>query len=439
MSDIKKVSKYRPRSKSDPELVDILAESYLRRDKIPLIVLNTEKILVDGWLRLKAQEQIGRQKVEATIIDIPESEVYVEAIRRNLLDGLEFTREEKGQYISYLYFIRKKTLKEIYEMIGGDWRDLEDILFCENIPIDYPEIFTVTQRKWKYYLPDDMASALKQGVPALDISRKFRLNELNLEKLRSMDVKKGMKVICDTQLLELLWPSIYDRRVEYALNFKPEGLVIRRVISDIDAFNISYFSPSSFLEYEVDEEFSFYLLSTTLYRLFYLSKISDVMMFSIKEYSDKEKTMVINFPNYDPYTISSRKVYLEYQEIKLDLSVDVSKYVDRDHPVNYTHKLTFRRNYLNDIKPYRSYMLHTHNNKIFVTDRETKQAVKSIPLIDTEGDLPCTISVRGDLLEDLSMIYNDTVNIYSDLKNKYIMGYYWCKSYWRLFTHPFLQ
>ena len=89
-----------PRSEHSQQQVDLYRSAV---DNLPPIVVSKSMMGVDGYHRCQAYRQEGRTEIDAEIIDIPDEEVLVEAIRRNATHGLQLTNADKRRLGAQLY------------------------------------------------------------------------------------------------------------------------------------------------------------------------------------------------------------------------------------------------------------------------------------------------------------------------------------------------
>jgi len=101
IKEIKIISDYMPREELDKTLVEAYAENI---DKLPPILLNQDKILVDGWHRLEAH--ILKGLTEISYIEIQtknEREILEEATKANATHGKQLTMKEKEKIAIKLF------------------------------------------------------------------------------------------------------------------------------------------------------------------------------------------------------------------------------------------------------------------------------------------------------------------------------------------------
>ena len=90
-----------PRKKLRDELIEHYAEIF---DLLPPVVVQKGTgILLDGFHRIEAAKFINREAVDVVEMDIPDNELFAEALRRNLAHGLPLTSDERNEAIVRLY------------------------------------------------------------------------------------------------------------------------------------------------------------------------------------------------------------------------------------------------------------------------------------------------------------------------------------------------
>jgi len=81
-----------PRINLDDDTVNKYRRSL---SQLPPIVVNEDYILIDGYHRLIAHKLEGKKEIKAKILDIPEEDIFLEAVRRNARHGKQLTNNEK--------------------------------------------------------------------------------------------------------------------------------------------------------------------------------------------------------------------------------------------------------------------------------------------------------------------------------------------------------
>jgi predicted transcriptional regulator len=82
--------------------LEVVERYRLILDKLPLIAINKNKILIDGRHRLEAHKREGRKSIEAEVVDIPDEQILVEAIKRNR-HGLPLCEADRVDLARRLY------------------------------------------------------------------------------------------------------------------------------------------------------------------------------------------------------------------------------------------------------------------------------------------------------------------------------------------------
>lgn len=107
ISEVKFVEDLYPRKGIDPEMVN---QYSLNLDALPPIVVTEDLTLVDGYHRLVAYRNDGREEIETKIIKCPQERILYEATRRNALHGKQLTIGEK-RHLAAIFF--KEGLREV--------------------------------------------------------------------------------------------------------------------------------------------------------------------------------------------------------------------------------------------------------------------------------------------------------------------------------------
>ena len=101
VSDIITPKSVNPRKKLRDELIEHYAEIF---DLLPPVVVQKGTgVLIDGFHRIEAVKYLKREVIDVVEMDIPDNELFVEALRRNLAHGLPLTSDERNEAILRLY------------------------------------------------------------------------------------------------------------------------------------------------------------------------------------------------------------------------------------------------------------------------------------------------------------------------------------------------
>lgn len=74
----------------------------LNLEFLPPITLSKDFTLIDGYHRYLAHRDSGKNEIEAEILDIPESQYLIEAIKRNAIHGLQLKPKQKRYWAQQL-------------------------------------------------------------------------------------------------------------------------------------------------------------------------------------------------------------------------------------------------------------------------------------------------------------------------------------------------
>lgn len=94
------------------EIIDLLP---------PVIVQKSTGVLIDGFHRVAAAKHVGKYQFPAEEIDIPDTELFSEACRRNNAHGLPLSKSERNEAIVKLYREgwKQEALGELWGMSLG--------------------------------------------------------------------------------------------------------------------------------------------------------------------------------------------------------------------------------------------------------------------------------------------------------------------------------
>ncbi|MEM3426715.1 sigma factor-like helix-turn-helix DNA-binding protein [Hydrogenobacter thermophilus] len=107
---------------TDPATVERYAQALEAGEELPPIkVWKREGVywVIDGIHRIEAYKQLGRQTIEAELIECEDELDYrIKAIRENLKHGLPLTNEEKRENMRLLYKLGKKDIEELAKLFS---------------------------------------------------------------------------------------------------------------------------------------------------------------------------------------------------------------------------------------------------------------------------------------------------------------------------------
>lgn len=91
---------YYPRAESSQKQIDLYRSAI---ENLPPIAVNKNMIGIDGYHRCQAYRQEGHDEIPATIEDIPDDQVLIEAIKRNAIHGMQLSSSDKRRLGAQLY------------------------------------------------------------------------------------------------------------------------------------------------------------------------------------------------------------------------------------------------------------------------------------------------------------------------------------------------
>jgi len=118
--------------------------------------------LVSGYNRTAIYEELGRDEIEANLLEIPEGEVVAAAFYTNLLSpSLSHYQQFKG--FTELQEATRKTQVEIAKESGLSESHISNILAYEGLPIDCKELLDIKPWILGSAAAAKMSSAVKEG------------------------------------------------------------------------------------------------------------------------------------------------------------------------------------------------------------------------------------------------------------------------------------
>ena len=108
-----------PRKQLRDDVIEHYAEIL---DKLPPIIVQAGTgILIDGFHRVQAAKMLNKDDIIVEEIDIPDSELFAEACRRNNLHGLPLTNDERNEAIVTLYKdgFKQEALAQMWGLTQG--------------------------------------------------------------------------------------------------------------------------------------------------------------------------------------------------------------------------------------------------------------------------------------------------------------------------------
>jgi len=106
-----------PRSSIDSATVEQYRQAI---DKLPPIKINKNMLLIDGAHRIEAHRREGIAFIKADILDIPDEEVFREAVKLNVAHGKQLTQSEKKSVGLKLYDEETDNRKELVDLLSLD-------------------------------------------------------------------------------------------------------------------------------------------------------------------------------------------------------------------------------------------------------------------------------------------------------------------------------
>ena len=280
-----------PRAQIDPEVVATYSENMKAGTRFnPLVVQKDTHTLIDGVHRYHALKRLERKKAQAEILDIPDSELRAEAIRRNVKHGKRLTRKERDRSIVALRFRDGKKEKEIAEIVGLTVGRISQICsLYESDPRYFPfsnfdsketkiDMKRKVDEKKKREILMDLEDSELSGK---EIAERHDISQATVSQIKKKHEEwKSSPVYIKTQpsmAMGMLRVAFVNRMFKKArLEFKKEGVIIRNSKADKPPYVVAVFKDDFFMEYKVTQAIDGYAKSHIL------TQLKDVDAFSVE-------------------------------------------------------------------------------------------------------------------------------------------------------------
>jgi len=278
--DISKINlekKNYPRARIDEQLVEMYCLNFEAGINLPpLVVQKNTFTLIDGFHRYHAAKKLKREKVEVEIVDLPDSELRAEAVRRNIKHGKRFTVQEIRIIIILLRFTDKKSLKEIAQIVNRSEGRISQIVeeyrsgarhfFSDLIP-KVPKIDL--RVKADHYTKAEILEELEAGLSGKEIAEKHKISQGLVSQIKKKNqewltspVYFKMEKIRAVNLLEIAFMNKQFNQAKF--EFKKDGITINNSKEEEVPLCIAKFDVESFLHYRLSHPIDGYAKSDLL-------------------------------------------------------------------------------------------------------------------------------------------------------------------------------
>ena len=232
-----------PRAGIDPEVVATYSQNMEAGERFdPLVVQKDTYTLIDGVHRYHALKKLERKKAQAEILDIPDSELRAEAIRRNVKHGKRLTRRERTHSIIALRYKDEKSEKEIAEIVGLTEARISQICQEWEFASRYFDDFSdLNPKEAKIDLRYKLSEKQKQEIlthldsgqlSGKEIAAKYNVSQSLISQMKKKHEEwKSCPVYIKTDpavAMDMFRIAFINRLLKKArLEFKKEGVVIR--------------------------------------------------------------------------------------------------------------------------------------------------------------------------------------------------------------------
>jgi len=253
IDDIKVIRKYSPRLKMNSDAVERYMDAFRVGEHLPPLAVQKEKlILIDGFHRYEALKELGKEEVEVELVDIPESEIRAEAVRRNRKHGIPLTREERDNDI-LLFRQEGRSIKEIAEIFGITPGRVSQVLRKFN----FKKAKTDLRRK---LTAEDYVKIITDNRKVVDIAHDFGISPARVSQIKTSYEPPEDRLVTiigeAARLDKVLRISLWNLALTSSwIRCRKEGLYI--VNFDPDQYEIaliSFISKDYFHHYDIKGE-----------------------------------------------------------------------------------------------------------------------------------------------------------------------------------------
>lgn len=268
-----------PRTKVDEQLVESYRVSMEAGVKFPpLVVQKDTHTLIDGLHRYHALKKLETKKVEVEILDIPDTELRAETVRRNVRHGKRLTTMELRLIIAKLRFTDKKSLKEIAEIVGMTEGRVSQICkefrYSERSFNNFnPKVPKIDMRvKVNMHDEEEILNDLKAGLSGKEVAEKHGVSQPTVSRIKKeheawtsspVYIKMGLAKAKNMFKVAFMNKLLKKARFE----FKEKGVIIRNSEGKKPPFLVAIFKSKYFWEYNVKQPFEGYAESDILTQL----------------------------------------------------------------------------------------------------------------------------------------------------------------------------
>lgn len=273
-----------PRLEVDEELVETYYLNMEAGVKFgPLTVQKDTYTLIDGFHRYHALKKLEKEKVDVEILDIPDTELRAEAIRRNTKRGKRLTKRELYHSILDLRFRDEKSLKEIAEIVDLTEGRISQI--CDSFEFgtryfDEENFYNFSSKDTKIDLRQKVDTDKKEkiladidaGLSGKEIAKKHGVSQPTVSRIKKEHEPWTSSIVyikaeIGKAITMFRYAFMNNVLKKARLEFKENGVLIRNSESEKPPFVVAFFKDKCFIKYKVKQPTEGYVKSDILTQL----------------------------------------------------------------------------------------------------------------------------------------------------------------------------
>jgi len=267
--------------------------------------------LIDGRNRYDAYKKLGKKKVKVKILDIPNSELRAEAIRRNIKHGKRLTKSEIKRSVIQLRRVDKKSVEEVAKIVGLTPGRVSQII--QDFWMLNRSFYDFNSKNAKERKPDlrvkvdeekkeEIIKDLEAGKSGKEVAEKYNVSQPTISRFKKEHEEwSSCPVYIKAEfnrIHKILQTAFVNGLLKKArFEFKPDGIVIKNSNGKKLPYVIAGWSSRErfFIEYRVNEPFEGYAESDIITELPIKKRLNRE---NIKLALVDEKTWKIGYNSY---------------------------------------------------------------------------------------------------------------------------------------------
>jgi len=270
-----------PRAEIDPELVEQYRKAMEAGEKFPPIVVQKDtNTIIDGLHRLKINKILRKETIDVEILDIPDSELRAEAVRRNIKHGKRLTAMELRKAVIALRFTDKKSEKEIAEIVDRTEGRISQI--CkeyEESPRNFSNFNSKDRekpidlrKKVDTKMREEILKDLEADLSGKQIADKHTVSQSTVSQIKKDHeawISSPIYIKAMVSQIAFFFKAIFANKLlnKAQLEFKKGGVLVGNFNEEKQIHVIAVFKNDYFWEYKVDHPINACVTSDILAQL----------------------------------------------------------------------------------------------------------------------------------------------------------------------------